>query len=123
MQENIGKAGQTYMVSIRLINVGTGAVIKQMEEEVRGTLDDVLTVGIYNAARKMAGLAADKKVRKREAAFEGEAKPWLLIGMTEADYKEFVNSGLSRTQWDDFKASGMSLKDYKIFTLTEFEGE
>jgi TolB-like protein len=64
---SIGKIEQTYLISIRMIDVGKGNIVTNVEEEITGSLTDVLKVGIYNAARKLAGLEPDKKVTARPA--------------------------------------------------------
>ncbi len=52
---SIGKIENTYIISIRMIDVGRGKVIKNVDDEIPGSLTDVLKVGVHNVARKIAG--------------------------------------------------------------------
>jgi hypothetical protein len=57
---SIGKVGAIYLVSLRMIDVAKGTIVKNAEEEIEGDISAVLRVGMYNVARKIAGLDADK---------------------------------------------------------------
>jgi TolB-like protein len=51
---SIGKVGSIYLISIRLIAVETGLIVKLVDEEVEGSVDDVLRRGIRSVAQKMS---------------------------------------------------------------------
>ncbi len=53
---SVGKIGNLYTVSLRLINVETGQVIKTVSEDCPCPIEDVLTRSMHNAALKLAGL-------------------------------------------------------------------
>jgi hypothetical protein len=57
---SIGKVGDIYLISLRMIDVGKGSIFRNIDEEVEGDIAQVLRIGLYNAARKLAGLEADK---------------------------------------------------------------
>jgi TolB-like protein len=50
---SIGKVGSIYLVSIRLIAVETGVIVKLVDEEVEGSIDEVLKTGIRKVAQKI----------------------------------------------------------------------
>ncbi|MBL8027285.1 MAG: hypothetical protein JNL74_12775 [Fibrobacteres bacterium] len=56
----IGKVGNIYLISLRIIDVRKGTILKNVDEEVEGDIAAVLRTGLYNSARKIAGLNADK---------------------------------------------------------------
>ena len=72
---SVGKIEHTYVISLRLIDVEKGKIVRNANEEITGTLTDVLQVGIFNAARKIAGftdgfrqLKNSKKDEQRDSA-------------------------------------------------------
>ncbi len=60
MAGSVGKVGETFLISVRMVDVKTGRIEKGVEEEIEGKIDDVLRKGIRSVARKMAGLKAEK---------------------------------------------------------------
>lgn len=52
---SVGKIENTYVISVRLINVANGRIEKNVEEQVAGSLINVLNVGIKKVAKEMAG--------------------------------------------------------------------
>jgi hypothetical protein len=55
---SFGKIGSTYTIDMRIIDVTTGGIIQTASHDTRGEIDDVLTVGLSEAARKLTGGAA-----------------------------------------------------------------
>jgi hypothetical protein len=55
---SFGKIGSTYTIDMRIIDVTTGGIIQTASHDVRGEIDDVLTSGLSEAARKLTGGAA-----------------------------------------------------------------
>ena len=53
---SVGKVGNLYTVSLRLINVETGQVIKTVSEDCPCPIEAVLTRSMHNVALKLAGL-------------------------------------------------------------------
>jgi TolB-like protein len=50
---SIGKVGNIYLVSVRLIAVETGVIVKLVDEEVEGSIDEVLKTGIRRVVQKI----------------------------------------------------------------------
>ena len=52
---SVGKVGALYTITIRLIDVETGAVAKIVTEDYQGPVEQLLTISIRNVAFKLAG--------------------------------------------------------------------
>lgn len=50
----IGKVGETYTLSIRLVDIGTGKIVKDIVEKQKGEIDDLLGEAIPLAVQKLA---------------------------------------------------------------------
>lgn len=50
---SIGRVGNTYLISLRLIDVETGVIIKLVDEEIEGSIDEVLKTGISSVVKKL----------------------------------------------------------------------
>jgi len=50
---SIGKVGDIYFISIRLISITEGTVINNVEEMVEGTINEVLKTGMTNIVHKL----------------------------------------------------------------------
>ena len=55
---SIGKIGNTYSVNVALVSVESGAITSQGSVDVEGKVDDLLKMGMLNAARQLVGLGA-----------------------------------------------------------------
>ena len=51
---SIGKVGALYTVSVRLIDVETGEILKTVTEDSRGSVENVLTSSMRNVALKLS---------------------------------------------------------------------
>jgi hypothetical protein len=51
----IGKVGRTYTLSVRVVEVGTGKIVKDITEYQKGNADELLTRTIPVVAAKLAG--------------------------------------------------------------------
>ncbi len=69
---NIGKVGKLYSISLKIVNVQTGEIVKSSFIEFKGTLEDVLTKGIIKAVNDLlepvskddsSTLKQDKKIK------------------------------------------------------------
>lgn len=58
---NIGKVGKTYTLNIRLVDVRTGKIIKDITENYKGSLDNLLTKTVPLAAKKLTGTYKSNK--------------------------------------------------------------
>jgi TolB-like protein len=57
-----GKLGETYSIDLRIIDVETGSILRTASYDVRGEIDHVLTAGIPQAARQIAGLSIEEDI-------------------------------------------------------------
>ncbi|MDD5675192.1 MAG: CsgG/HfaB family protein, partial [Chitinivibrionales bacterium] len=76
---SIGKVGRTYLLSVRLIDVATGEILNTVEEQVKGEIDDMLSSGVGNVARKLAYSVTAKAPEKntgKENPVERPAKKY-----------------------------------------------
>ena len=55
---SIGKVGALYTVSVRLIDVESGEIMKTVTEDSRGNVENVLTTSMRNVALKLSGRMA-----------------------------------------------------------------
>jgi TolB-like protein len=72
---SIGKVGNIYLISLRLIDVGKGNILKNIDEEVEGDISLVLRSGMGKAAKKLAGVEATSIISPREVIVSNTAKP------------------------------------------------
>jgi TolB-like protein len=54
---HVGKVGDIYIVSLRIIDVAKGTILVNVSQEVRGTIIDLVRKGIQKAANKLANAA------------------------------------------------------------------
>ena len=52
---SIGKLGETYSISVRVISVSTGEILKDVSETYKGSIDNLLEEQIPNIAKRLAG--------------------------------------------------------------------
>jgi TolB-like protein len=53
----IGRVGTLYYISLRLIDVGTGEIVKNAEQEVEGSMEDLLRFGMKLIANKISDIS------------------------------------------------------------------
>ena len=71
---SIGKVGQTFLISARIIDVGTGEIVKIVDEDMQGKIDGLLTKGMKQVAQKLAGQSDQEEIEyEEETAVEEEA--------------------------------------------------
>ncbi|MBF0430181.1 MAG: hypothetical protein HQK83_02795 [Fibrobacteria bacterium] len=103
---NVDKVGNLYSVAIRMVNVETGKIVKIEKEDCdQCQIEDVFKVTLYNLARKLAGLAGDRKVSKRTTVQNEEREI--------ESFLRFKKIGLSEDEWGAYKETGLSIMDYK----------
>jgi TolB-like protein len=56
---SVGKVGETFLVTLRLIDVATGQIINIVDEEIHGKIDYLLSFGIRTVARKITWLETE----------------------------------------------------------------
>ena len=59
---SIGKVGKVFLVTVRLINVQSGIIMKNVNIEIKGGIEDVLSEGIQNAVARLSEFSDDKKI-------------------------------------------------------------
>lgn len=63
---SIDRISYMYSINIRIVDVETGKIEKDITDDCQHCdIEDVMTVTIHNAARKLAGLKPDKIVKKK----------------------------------------------------------
>jgi hypothetical protein len=67
---SIGKVGSIFLVSLRLLDVGQGKIIQNVDEEISGTIEDVLISGIGRVAKKMAGMEVEEAAKVAAPAMQ-----------------------------------------------------
>lgn len=75
---HVGRVGETYSVSVRQIDVKNGRVVKDVTENHRGAIDDVLTMIMPSIARQFAGMEEVVVEKKRRIW------PWIVGGVLAA---------------------------------------
>ncbi|OGJ91390.1 MAG: hypothetical protein A2268_00095 [Candidatus Raymondbacteria bacterium RifOxyA12_full_50_37] len=58
---SLGKIGETYSINVRLISVKTGAIVRDVSQTYKGSIDDVLTSQMNIVAKKLAGIKVEEK--------------------------------------------------------------
>ena len=58
---SIGKVGKAYSVNLKIIDVATGKIERQVSDDIKCSKEELVSFHIKNVARKMAGLVKDKK--------------------------------------------------------------
>ena len=109
---SVSRIGPTYSVSIRMIDVATGKVVKVATGDCdRCTVSDVLKRGIGAAAQVLAGL----DVQQATVAEPTQAERVTLAGgAASRGLTEWEQLGLrSREQWVRFRKSGMAIDDWR----------
>lgn len=111
---SVSKVGSIYSVAIRMVDVGTGKVAKIASEDCDDCIiGNVLKVTMYNVARVLAGLDADKVVEKKPL----QAQPTYHtdpVPSAPAGLQEWEKLGLkNRDDWVKFKKSGLSIENWE----------
>ena len=71
---SIGKVGQTFLISARIIDVGTGEISKIVDEDMQGKIDGFLTKGMKQVAQKLAGESDQEEIEYEKEVGEKEVK-------------------------------------------------
>lgn len=58
---SIGKVGNAYSVNLKIIDVKTGKIERQVADDIASTKEELVSFHIRNVARKMAGLVKEAK--------------------------------------------------------------
>jgi hypothetical protein len=72
---SIGKVGQTFLISVRLIDVSTGEITKIVDEDMQCKIDVLLTKGMKNVALKLAGQGEQEEIEYEETIVEEKELP------------------------------------------------
>lgn len=71
---SIGKVGKAYSINLKIIDVTSGKIERQVADDIKCSKEDLVSFHIKNVARKMAGLVKEKKPLTTRAAF------WVPVG-------------------------------------------
>lgn len=69
---SIGKIGNIYTTSIRLIDIQTGKIIETATEDCRCSIEDVLISSIKNVAQILSGIVVSKTLAGKEEILRSE---------------------------------------------------
>lgn len=58
---SIGKVGKAYSINLKIIDVTTGKIERQVADDIKCSKEELVSFHIKNVARKMAGLVKEKK--------------------------------------------------------------
>lgn len=58
---SIGKVGKAYSINLKIIDVESGKIERQVSDDIKCSKEDLVSFHIKNVARKMAGLVKEKK--------------------------------------------------------------
>jgi len=71
---SIGKVGKAYSINLKIIDVATGKIERQVSDDVKCSKEDLVSFHIRNVARIMAGLEKQKKPLTGRPVF------WVPVG-------------------------------------------
>lgn len=101
----IGKIGNLFTLSIRIIDVETGKILKTATEDCECDIEKVLVSSVKNAAELLAG----KKIisssystvtkEKNDQEISNDVNEWELLGISRSKYIKFKRSGLTFEEW------------------------
>ena len=66
---SIGLVGRAYSINLRIIDVQSGKIERQVSHDIRSSKEDLVSVHIRNVARQMAGQMKIKKPLTTRAVF------------------------------------------------------
>jgi len=100
----IGKVGNLYTITIRLIDVESGKVLKTATEDCRCEIETVLTQSVKNVAEILAGnkIQTDTYTTSQKQSInfsDTGLTEWEMKGMTRDEFVNFKRSGLSEAKW------------------------
>jgi len=118
----IGKIGQTYLLTLKMIDVESGKIEKAVIEECSKCEEDALLTSMKNIVNKIVGLSTTEKIPEKITKKE-EKKPESSVSRKvkgpDKDYWEYYLDGLSLSEsgkWEEAieafsKAISMDSKD------------
>ncbi len=102
----IGKISDLYTISIRLIDVQTGKILKTATEDCDCNIKTVLTKSVKNVAQILSGNEVKttsytniKDNDKKDNSPSIQLNDWQSLGLTRDEYIEFTKSGIG---FDEF---------------------
>ena len=113
---SIGKIGQTFTVDLRIIDVETSAIDKSASYDIRGEIDQMLTEGMMEVARRITGESAVPTPPPPKAAVP---EPGLLsLTSMPAGARVFIN-GIERGATPITKAEMPAGQDIEVRFMME----
>lgn len=98
---NIGKLGNLFTISIRLIDVKTGQILKTATEDCKCGIEDVLSTSVRNVVLILSGKKVDTSsyINRKNSLKNNEINDWELLGISRKEYIEYKTSGLNLKEW------------------------
>lgn len=130
---DIGKISEMYTISIRLIDVQTGKILRTATDDCECNIKEVLTTSVKTVAQILSG----KKVQSSNYAksnskdernlFSNNINEWEILGISRNEYIEYKKSNLSFNDWkkleNPFKSSLKSfvLPGWGQYSIEEYD--
>lgn len=108
---DIGKIGNLFTITIRLIDVQTGKIIKIATEDCECKIETVLTTSVKNVSQILSGqevisstyISENKGANNNQIQTNG-IHPWEKVGLKREEFMAYQRSGKSLDLWSkDFK--------------------
>ena len=101
---SIGKVGKTYTINIRLVDVGSGKIIKDVMQNHKGSTDELLTKIVPMAALKMAGTYTEKNkapviITVASGVVAAIAVPVAILATRDNESNSSNPEGSLKVQW------------------------
>jgi TolB-like protein len=100
----IGKVGNLFTITIRLIDVENGEVLKTATEDCECKIEQVVTQSVKNVAEILAGnkIQTSTYSSSKNLIKNSELSEWVKFGMSREEYFEYKNSGLTLERWNKY---------------------
>lgn len=93
---DIGKLGNLFTLTIRIIDIQTGKILQTATEDCNCSIEDVLTYSVKNVAQILSG---KELLSKNYNSTKLKSKDWKNYGLTLSEYESFNKSGLKIEEW------------------------
>ncbi|NLG16109.1 MAG: hypothetical protein GX556_02120 [Fibrobacter sp.] len=110
---NIGKVGKTYTMSVRLVDVATGSILKDVTEYHKGAVDALLTQFVPVVCQKLARFneSEEKPVVKNK---KNRKKPVIITALAGAGLAAIAVPVILFSLKDNNESSNPDTKDLNI---------
>jgi TolB-like protein len=112
---SVGKVGNIFTISLRLIEVETGKILKTATEDCKSSIEDVLTQSVKKAAERLAeNRTYDEDFSTKDINTEEERSnlsDWEVMGLTKEQYILYLREGFSKEMWAKYQNAGFSVDE------------